>query len=387
MNIGSLLKNPTLRHNEFPITSHKTFLAHAATSPLPHYVSSAIFDYVKSASSIGQWEYLYRETEAETRRFAANLINADEEEISFVSSTSMGLSTVASGLQWNKGDNVIVTDGDFPSNIYPWLNLRSKGVQVKYIPRNKEGAVTLKDVCEIIDKDTRLVSLSTVNFVSGFIIDISSIGEYLQKNDILFCVDAIQSLGAVSVDTTYVDFLASSAHKWLLGPLGIGILYIKKKNIKNIYPILAGWKSVEDCNNYLNYNLNFLGSAQRFEPGALNIIGIIGLHAALKMLLEIKIENISERLRNVREILVYSLKAKGYEIVGPTDSRFSSGITSFTSKNRDITNLREELVSNGFIVSLRHGLNGNKCIRVSPHFYNTDDEISRFLSSIPNAIC
>jgi len=385
MDIISLLKDPILIQTEFPITTQKTFFAHAATSPLPRCVSAAIFDYVKSANSIGQWEYLHAEIETETRRFVAKLINADEDEISFVSSTSIGLSMVASGLAWKKGDNVIVADGDFPSNIYPWLNLRSKGVKVNYIPRNKDGVITLEDVCKIIDKDTRLVSLSTVNFVSGFRIDVQSIGEYLQKNKIFFCVDAIQSLGAVPMDTTYVDFLASSAHKWLLGPLGIGILYIKKRNIEKINPILAGWKSVEDCNKYLNYNLKFLGSAKRFEPGALNIMGIFGLHATLKMLLEVKVENIFSRLVRFREILVYSLKAKGYDIIGSDDPRLSSGITSFTSHNRNITKLRGELDSSGFIVSLRDGLDGNKCIRISPHYYNTDDEILHFLSNIPNA--
>jgi cysteine desulfurase/selenocysteine lyase len=222
---AKLLEESVLRHYEFPITNRKVFLAHAAASPLPRRVSSAMTQYLDVASTEGQWEYLYANVEEETRRDAAKLIGAHKEEIAFVSSTSIGLSMVASGISWQKDDNVIIADGDFPSNIYPWLNLQNRGVTVKFIPIHHDGAVTLDDVMNQVNDNTRLVSLSSVNYVTGYKIDVSAIGQYLHEKGILFCVDAIQSLGAIPIDITYVDFLAAGAYKWLLGPLGIGILY------------------------------------------------------------------------------------------------------------------------------------------------------------------
>jgi selenocysteine lyase/cysteine desulfurase len=383
MDILSLLDNPHLRNQEFPITASKTFLAHAAMSPFPRRVAQAILEYIQRVTTEGQWEYLYAHIETETRKYAAKLLGADGDEIAFVSSTSLGLSLVASGLSWKSGDNIIVADGDFPSNIYPWLNLQSRGVQVKFIPRNKDGIVALKDISNLVDKNTRLVSLSTVNYITGFKIDVSSIGAYLHQRDILFCLDAIQSLGVFPVDTNCVDFLASGANKWLLGPVGIGILYIKKSKLSLLNPILAGWKCVQDSKNYNSYNLCFLESAKRFEPGCVSIMGLIGLHAALKLLIEIKIENIAERLTKLRKLIVPVLNEKGYNVFGCDNPGCSSGITSFTSVKLDIPKLRDTLDAKGFVVSLRDGLDDSKCIRVAPHFYNTEEEILRFLANVP----
>lgn len=384
MDISNLLENPLLRHYEFPITSSKIFLAHAAVSPFPRRVASAISTYTRRASSEGQWEYIYTNTENETRKYAAALLGASEDEIAFISSTSLGLSLVAAGLPWQNGDNVIIADGDFPSNIYPWLNLQSRGVQIKFIPRNKNGVVTLEDIDNLADKNTRLVSLSTVNYISGFKIDVSLIGSYLHQRNILFCIDAIQSLGAFPIDTTHIDFLAAGANKWLLGPIGIGILYIKRKNLGLLSPILAGWKCVQSSKNYTSYNLCFLDSAKRFEPACVSIVSLVGLHAALELLLEVKIENIADRLTILRRLIVPSLKKKGYQVFGLNGPEQNCGITAFSSQKQDIVQLRNKLDTSGFVVSLRDGLDGNKCIRVSPHFYNTDEEILQFLANIPD---
>jgi len=383
MNICNLLDDPRLRHHEFPITASKTFLAHAAVSPFPRCVVSAISTYTQRASSEGQWEYIYSDIENETRRYAAAFLGANEDEIAFISSTSLGLSLVAAGLSWQKGDNVVIADGDFPSNIYPWLNLQSRGVQIKFIPRNKDGIVTLEDIVNLTDKNTRLVSLSTVNYISGFRIDVSSIGSYLHQKNILFCIDAIQSLGAFPIDTTHIDFLAAGANKWLLGPIGIGILYIKKKNLGLLSPVLAGWKCVQSSKSYTNYDLCFLDSAKRFEPACVSIVSLVGLHAALELLFEIKIENIAGRLSMLRSLIVPALKEKGYKVFGTNVTERNSGITTFSSKKRDIVQLRNKLDAGGFVVSLRDGLDGNKCIRISPHFYNTEEEIFQFLANIP----
>ena len=166
--------------------------------------------------------------------------------------------------------------------------------------------------------------------------------------------------------------------------MGIGILFVKRKHYEKLHPILAGWKSVKSNKQYLTYNLDFLDSAQRYEPGSLNILGIVGLRAALELLLEVGIENVAARLKKLRQIIVSLLHDKGYTVIGVTKGKQSSGITSFTSQKQDIIKLRRDLDACGFIVSLRDSLDGNKCIRVSPHFYNTEEEISQLLAKLPS---
>jgi cysteine desulfurase / selenocysteine lyase len=326
---------------------------------------------------------LYADAETGARRYAAELLGAEPDEIAFVSSTSMGLSLIAAGIDWKPGDNVIIADGDFPSNIYPWLNLEKRGVTVTFIPRNEDGIVKLEDITRLADQNTRLVSLSTVNYVSGYRIDVRAIGEYLQQKNILFCLDAIQSLGVFPIDTTYVDFLAAGANKWLMGPVGIGILYVKKKNIGKINPVLAGWKCVQDNHNYVCYNLNFPESAKRFESGCVSLTGIVGLNAALKLLLNVQIQNIADRLTKFREMMAPALREKGYRVLGSDNPGTISGIMSFTADTQGILELHQKLDTGGIVISLRDGLDGEKCIRVAPHFYNIEEEIERFLDNVP----
>ncbi|MBE0480028.1 MAG: aminotransferase class V-fold PLP-dependent enzyme [Dehalococcoidia bacterium] len=383
MDIERLLQSPALRRKEFPITSSRVFLAHAATSPLPARVSSAIQKYSRGSSARGQWEYLHASTERETRRSAAAMIGANEDEIAFMSSTSMGLSMVANGLSWRSGDNVVVADGDFPSNIYPWMDLRRRGVETRFIPRRMDGGVGLEDLEKTVDERTRLVSLSSVNFVTGFHIDVDSVGQYLHDRGVLFCVDGIQSLGAMRTDVRHVDFLASGSHKWIMGPLGVGFLYVRKDHFAEVHPALVGWKSVRGNKAYLDYRLEFQESAQRYEPSAATILAIVGLHAALGLLLETGVDRISARLGALRTIICDDLRLKGYELMSPANGPTASGITSFTADRIDIEQLRQDLDGAGYVVSLRDSLDGRKCIRIAPHFYNTEDEIRAFLDRVP----
>jgi cysteine desulfurase/selenocysteine lyase len=369
------------RIKEFPITATKVFMAHAAISPFSRRVCAAIQDYCLGNAVSGQWEYLYADKETKVRQHAAALLGAKEEEIAFVPSTSVGLGIVAGGLPWKRGDNVVVADGDFPANIYPWLNLASIGVETRFIPRRVDGAVYPDDVEKIIDRHTRLVSLSSVNFVTGFRLDIKMIGELLRKRGILFCVDAIQSLGAIPLDTGYFDFAASSSHKWLMGPMGSGVLCVRKEHFDRVRPVLPGWKSVKENKKYLNYNLDYPDSAARFESGSPNGLGLVGLHAALEILIEVGIGNIADRLAGFRQTLTETLAEMGYRVISP-NGPCGSGIISFTDENGDIMLLRRYLDSRGYIVSLRDTLDGGKCIRISPHFYNTDDEIAALLDEI-----
>jgi len=382
MNINDILNNETLRQKEFPVAKQKIYLAHAAVCPLPAQVIGAIKGYVRRASTRGQFEYLHKKIEEETRDLAARLLKATPDEIAFVPSTSAGLSLIAAGLDWKTGDNVIIADGDFPANIYPWLNLQRRGVEVRFIPIKSNGAVSVSDIKSQIDGRTRLVSLSSVHFVTGVPIDIHSIGSFLRKNGILFCVDAIQSLGAMPCSARYVDFLVADAHKWLLGPQGFGLLFVRRECWNQLHLSLLGWKSVLTPKEFLNIKLQFPNSAKRYEPGSLNIVGLIGLHAALSLILEIGVSAIARQITILRTMLTDGLQQKGYNVLGISSSDLPTGIISFKREDKQIDALYQKLDESRIIVSLRDDLMGNKCIRVSPHFYNTEKEIHTFLANV-----
>lgn len=380
--LGDILTNEALRQQAFQVTSHKIYLAHAAVCPLPSCVIRAVSDYMKQAARAGQFEYLHHEVETQTRCLAAELLGASPEEIAFVSSTSAGLSLVAAGLDWRVGDNVVIAEGDFPANIYPWLNLQRRGVQVKFIPCNRNGSVTLKDVASQVDHNTRLVSLSTVHFSTGTPVDLDTIGKFLHEHGILFCVDAIQSLGAMPCSVRYVDFLAADAHKWLLGPQGIGVLFVRRDHLDRLHPILVGWKTMRSPKEFLRVEFSPADSACRYEPGCLNVLGLVGLQAALSLLLKIGVNAISERLITLRSILILGLQERGYEVLGIPSQRSLTGITSFRHASKNITSIHQQLDDQHIVVSLRDDLSGNKCIRVSPHFYNTEAEINSLLANL-----
>lgn len=380
--LNAILADEKLRRELFPVTQSRTYLAHAAVSPLPTCVAAAVSSYAEQASRLGQFEYLHREAERQTRKLAAELIGASAEEIAFIPSTSAGLSMVAAGLSWRRGDIVLISESDFPANTYPWLNLRRLGVSVKFIPRTDSGLVTVEDVESHLDPRTRLVSLSTVHFSSGMPIQVNTIGKFLRERGILFCVDAIQSLGILPCIVKHVDFLAADAHKWLLGPQGIGILFVRRENFEKLHPMLVGWKTPYSPLGPAPKVFGLADSARRYEPGSLNAVGIVGLSSALSLISDIGVSAISQRLAALRSRLIHGLQAKDYEVLGSSARNLQTGITSFGHRGKDLPILFKELDKKGIVLSLRDDPDGNKCIRISPHFYNTEDEIDFLLNSI-----
>ena len=365
------------------MTREKTFLAHAAVCPLPACVSTAMTTYVQRAGRAGQFAYLHHPAEEATRTLVAKLIQASPEEIAFVSSTSMGLSLVAAGLDWNPNDNVVIAERDFPANIYPWLNVEQQhGVRVKYIPRRPSGAITVADVAAQVDAHTQLVSLSSVHFSTGTPADIDAIGQYLHERGVLFCVDAIQSLGAFPCSMRHVDFLAADAHKWLLGPQGIGVLFVRREHFTRLRPALLGWKTVRDPDDFGKIALDYPDSARRYEPGSLNAVGLVGLHAALSLLGHVGVTTIARRLADLRSLLITGLEAKDCQILGLPLPHVQTGITSFIPREKNVAAVFQRLADKGIVVSLREHEPGKKCLRVAPHFYNVEADIHRLLENI-----
>lgn len=374
------LADEATRRREFPVVEHQAYLAHAAVCPLARCVVSAMSDYLAKVGRGGQFEHLHANAEAGARELAAAMIDVTPDEIAFVSSTSAGLSLVAAGLPWRAGDSVVITQGDFPSNVYPWLRLEKLGVRVETI-RTGAGVLTLEQVKERVDERTRLVALSSVHYATGARTDVDAIGEFLQVRGIRVCVDAIQSLGATPLSARHVDFLVADAHKWLLGPQGMGVLFVRRERFEELDPVLLGWKSIHTSRDFVHQKLELAHTARRYEPGSLNAIGIVGLHAALQMLQHVGVPAIAARIASLRGPLVAGLQSKGYEVLGPATSP-SAGIVSFRREGTDSATLCRSLDQAGVITSLRHDLAGRDCIRVAPHFYNTEAEIERLLAGV-----
>lgn len=380
--LDDILSSEERRAAEFPVTAKKIFFAHAAVCPLPSRVAKAVVEHAERSSREGQFEHLHREAESGVRCLAAKLIGAHPEEIAFVSSTSAGLSMVANGLEWKAGDSVVIAAADFPSNIHPWLALRRAGVDVRVLSRREDGTIRLDDLEPLLDRSTRLVALSSAHFGIGTPIDVEAIGSRLRSSGILFCLDAIQTLGAHPTRIENVDFLVADAHKWLLGPQGIGILYVRTEHWERLHPILLGWKSVASSKDYGSLKQELSPSAKRYEPGSLNASGVCGLHAALKLVSDCGIDAVSARIRSLRRRIEICLREQGHNVLGRINEDGATGIVSFLPRTGDHGELARRLDAEGFVLSTRTDIAGRPCIRVAPHFYNTAEEVDRFLSRV-----
>ena len=383
MTIAEILSNEELRQHEFPVTKNKIFLAHAAVCPLPRRVAEAVRDYAARSTQGEQEEIMSAVHIQKARAVAAKLLGAQTEEIAFVGPTSLALSFVASGLPWRKGDNLLLYYDDYPSNVYPWTALAERGVEARLLNIKEYGRIRAVDIIGQVDEQTRMVALASNHFVAGYRPDTAAIGKALRERNILFCVDGIQTVGAFPASLQYVDFLAADAHKWLLGPCGAGIFYVQKSIQAKLKPMAYGWHNVRCPNFVAQEQLVFPPDARRYEAGSANLFGLVGLNAAMELLLEIGVENIAARLLHLRGLLVPALQSKGWTVLqADAPKENASAIVSFYRPGADLPALREKLLAAHIEVSLRTDRKGQHYIRVSPHFYNTDEEIHRLLENL-----
>ena len=240
----------------------------------------------------------------QARKLAARLLNSRPEEVAFVGPTSLALSFIASGLAFRKHDNILIYFDDYPSNVYPWMALAEKGVQVRLINIRELGVIRAIDVMGQVDEQTRLVALASCHFVTGSRLDYPAIGKFLRERNILFCLDAIQTLGAFPTTVEHLDFLAADAHKWLLGPCAAGLMYVKHSLQEYLRPPVYGWNNVRCPNFVAQEQIVYRPDAHRFEAGTHNLLGVVGLSAALEMVLELGVENIAAELLRKRAWLV-----------------------------------------------------------------------------------
>ena len=383
MTIAQLHANEELRRHEFPVVAEKIFLGHAGVCPLPRRVSEAMARYA-AACTLDDQEALLPEGQLRaTRARAAGLIGAAPEEVAFVGPTSLALSFIAGGLRFRRNENILIYFEDYPSNVYPWLALADRGIEVRLLNIRELGRIRTVDVLGQVDEGTRLVALASCHFLSGYRLDLPALGAALRARGILFCVDGIQTVGAFPTPAEHFDFLAADAHKWMLGPCATGILYVRKEVQDRLRPIVFGWHNVRCPQFVAQEELEFRPGAKRYEAGTHNLAGLVALNAALELLEEIGIEAIAKELLRKRAWVVPALTAKGYTVLhASAPPEHASGIVTFWKPETDMAALHQRLVEAKIVTSLRADRSGRQYIRLSPHFYNTDAELQRVLEMV-----
>jgi cysteine desulfurase/selenocysteine lyase len=362
---------------EFPVTRRWAFFDHAAVAPLSAPAQQAMTEWAADIAANGDAELDKWETTRveEVRALAGRLINADPLDIAFVKNTCEGIGFVAEGFPWQSGDNMVTAAEEYPANVYPWLNLAERGVEVRRIP-SRENRVELDDVRAALDGRTRLVSLSSVEFTSGFHNDVDAIGSLCRERGVYFFVDAIQSLGVLPLDVqrSPIDFLAADGHKWMLGPQGAGLFYIRRELIDRLHTTGVGWNSVIGCHNFSRIDFRLKPHAGRWESGTLNVAGITGLGASLELLLSLGIPVVAGRVLELTDYLCDKARGAGIEVFSSRLRADKSGIVSLRTKE-DPRQVMRRCKSEGIIINQRAGR-----VRVSPHCYNSFEEIDRLLN-------
>jgi len=374
------MENMEKIREQFPVTKNKVFMNHSAQSPLPKPVADAVRKYADDFSNFGTTSI---EWDDGGKPLFAKLIGAKPQEIAFIESTSVGLNIAANVLRYPPGSKIVTTDLEYPSVVYPWLR-KSLGVKVHYVT-NVNGKILLDDMENAVDDKTVAVAVSHVEYVNGFRHDLRALSEIAHEHGAYLIVDAIQSAGAMQIDVKKddVDFLASACYKWLLSPPGAGYLYVKEDLIEKLEPPFVGWASVkkevfETLEFWDIWSLKLSETASRFEIGSPSFISLVGATEALKMLLNFGIENVEKRILRLTDHLITAVKDLGLKLQTPEELQHRSGIVNF--KIDKPQEMAEKLKNKGIVISARaHG------IRVSPHFYNTEEEIHKLIEEIKRA--
>ena len=381
--INYFIGNP----DEFPILREWDFFNHAGVSPLPRRASDALRQFAHQAErQVYLFSNWYDDIE-KLRKTAGRLINAHRDEIAFVKNTSEGLSTIARGIDWNADDVIVTTGVEYPANVYPWMEIeRTHGVKLVRVPEEtcEDGVVRVK-LEKILEAAShpkcRMITISSVQYASGQRHDLHALGQFCKDNGKLFCVDAIQSIGVTPIDVVamHIDYLAADAHKWMMGPEGIGLMYVRRELIEKTRPLSVGWLSVVNPQDYGDINYTLKPDAGRYECGTYNVPGLLAMKASLDLLETIGIEQISKRLRHLSGYVEKGLREKGYQIVSPRGADEWGGGVSFTTTKHDqaqiVAKLRKEHKTE---IALRE-----KRLRISAHYYNTEQQIDRLMARLP----
>lgn len=378
-----LVYNPTMSwtrfRNEFPVTHRWAYFDHAAVAPLSAPAQRALLAWAADVADNGDvHDSDWRRRVEEVRRRAGQLLHGDPLDIAFVKNTSEGIGIVAEGFPWQPGDNVVIAADEYPANIYPWMNLADRGVELRRVPSRDSGRILLDDLHAALDSRTRILSLSFVEYATGFRNDLDAIGALCREHDVLFFVDAIQGLGVLPLDVSRspIDFLAADGHKWLLGPEGAGLFYIRRELVERLHPVGVGWHSVIGAMDFSRLDLRLKEHAGRWESGSLNTGGIMALGASLELLLDIGIDAIAARVLELTDYLCERAATAGWPVFSSRLPAERSGIVSLSvpaDPGRLVRRCREA----GIVINQRGGR-----LRLSPHAYNTPEEVDRLIATL-----
>jgi len=366
----------------FPITNRYIYLNHAAVSPPPITTIQAVEAQLRDVHENGSTNFRdWVAVKEQARQLLASLLGAQPEQVAFVRNTSDALSTVANGLNWRRGDNIVTFSREFPSNIYPWLRVRDAfGVEVRMC-EERGGRIDFAELSNLIDHNTRIVAISHVQYASGFRMDLERLGRLARQHDALFVVDAIQALGVVptNVEAEFIDVAAGAGHKWLLSPEGVGYLYLSDRARERIQPTLVGWVSVPNPDDYFNYEQGWNRGALAWETGTGPAALLYGFKASLELLTRLGVQNTANYLEELTDDLCERLKAKRYEVVSSRAAGEKSQIVCIRPpEGLSAMALYHQLNTRQIITAPRGGR-----LRIAPHFYNTPAEIEEFVTALP----
>ncbi len=369
---------------EFLLESGLVYLNHAAVSPWPRRTARAVEAFAEENSRVGAFFYpRWMEKEQRLRERLRWLVNApDAKDIALLKNTSEALSMVAYGLPWSEGDNIVSITQEFPSNRIVWESLKAYGVEVRlldlYASDDPEG-----DLIALCDRHTRLVSVSSVQYARGLRLDIERIGAFCHPKDILFCVDAIQHLGALPFDVQacQADFVAADGHKWMLGPEGLALFYVRPEVQDRLQLKQYGWHMVEHAGDFDRIDWRPARDARRFECGSPNMLAIHALEASLSLLEEMGMETVTSHIAENRETVLEHARSRGYRILSPDVPHRLAGIVTFSVPGVSAESLHRKLMENRVVCASRGG-----GIRFSPHFHNTASDIERAFGILDNIL-
>lgn len=366
----------------FPVTERAIYLNHAAVSAPPKPTINAIQSQLADVSENGSVNFRsWLSVKESSRRLVAGMLGARPQQVAFMRNTSDGLSTVANGLDWRSGDNLVTFRGEFPSNLYPWLRLRdARGVEVR-VCEERDGRVDVDELIRLIDGRTRIVAISQVQYASGFRADLERIGRAARVHDALLVVDVIQGLGVIPIDVEaeLVDVAAGACHKWLLTPEGVGLLYLSARARERIQPTLVGWTSVPNPDDYGNYEQGWNQGTLAWETGTAPMALIHGLEASLNLLNQVGVEQIQTYLETLTNHLCEQLQKTNYKVLSSRRAGEKSQIVCIQhTAGLSPMNLYSLLKSKNIITAPR----GDR-LRISPHFYNTIEEMDGLVTALP----
>lgn len=375
--------------HEFPVNQQVCYLNHAAVAPWPASASKAVTDFAQQNSVLGATQYLsWLEKETSLREQIAEIIGTKHQDsVALVKNTSEALSLVAYGLDWQAGDLILISDDEFPSNRIVWESLAQKfGVRVEQItiPMNNPE----QDFLAAINGDTfgkapKLISVSAVQYASGIRLNLSKLGNACKKNDVLFCVDAIQAIGAMPFhcDNWHIDFAMADGHKWMLGPEGLGFFFVRQQFIESLNLYQYGWHMVEHAGNYDLKEWQAAKNAKRFECGSPNILAAHALEASLSLLNKVGLDKVQHAIEENHEYLHQKLVALGAEILSPDKNQQRAGIVTFRIPGHDSADLYKALMAEKVICANRGG-----GVRFSPHFHTTQEVMDTAIEKLKRLI-